>query len=576
MNTLQTVFVALAVVTVLHICIALASFLRRRHVFPIKGRSLTLVALQAACMSIYFLFRASEAVFPNDDLSCSAFSIYRALVNLNSIVYLGRLWRLWYLYFWARENLSKCDDKIVDEAKGTSPAIDSDQGEANEPIEPNEVVPSACRAQKMENDADGPDTKEIDESVDEMAISLGPVSSSQDESTTESKTVLGDSKRLRWFAKHRYLIQERFLQKTVVVITFVIVMAFIATYYGASSGDEEVSFSIDQPCPGVQALALFISIFGVALVIFILFSVYKLRHARDAYHLRTEFAMTLFCIILSFVVTLIFTGEGVSQLASLVVGHLYIVVSLDFPILLSLRNTSLNSRSKRRVKFPTLSEILLERKHMDLREIVREQFVKEFCVENYVFFYAAYDFEAKAQSYGSETAMARKAVAQSAFEIYDKFLGEHSPYQINLPNDMRHEVISALRVSITNFDTLVEARQKKANLTTAAFVPGTVPQIGETQEFDPASVVSKQAENNNLVAMSNSPKLTRSASQASESMAISISGGSDKSYVLQISDELAIVPTIFREARDEVLRLMDKGPFARWCGEQARKLSENS
>lgn len=240
---------------------------------------------------------------------------------------------------------------------------------------------------------------------------------------------------------------------------------------------------------------------------------------------------------------LIALGFGVrtAPLVDLYATQLFVASVLTSPVVVSYihkRSTS-DSSSSNEIRIPSFTELLHGEDHEKLRTSFKAQLVREFCVENYLFYFEALNFE-HAENRSD------MSIARAAMDIYQEFLIKNGRNEINISARLSESIEDELRASIVDFDninaTFIDQRQ---SLFTRLF-----------SGLDARDSVHKKRRES--VAKLAIASRREDPTSTSEEMSV------DTHRTDNLSIRTPVRADVFTHARDEIYELMRRDSYVSW------------
>lgn len=512
MKLLQIVYITGVVFAGLQLCLGTLLALRRRDKYPIRQRSVPLMILLASALNLHFCMEPLPPLF--DINECSPFILYYVGLTIAVTCILVRLWRLWFLYYSARERLDSATDKSRNK--------------------PNSILRRSVES--------------ANESIELDVIDLGI------EATDTSEHYKLPSHNSDWFSRHRHWIRDSNLVLFVGGLSalFLIVLMVLYAVFIRATGKNTMflPFPASNNCLAVQVVILAGSCFAWSMVTLVLFTAWFLRHVQDAYYMKFEFKM-LFVAALGNTVpahtlTALGYGSGTVHLVTFYSTQLFVASVLTIPVAASFvikRSTNPSDSTENAlnvVQVPAFEELLHGVDNDKFRNSFKEQLVREFCVENYIFYFAALNFE-------NDEERSDMSTARAAIDIYQEFLIKNGRNEINISGRLRENIEDCLRASIVNFDRI-----------NAAFLdqqPSLFPQMLFGIDFRGSMRKMRQGSVARLVNSGDFKDEKRSVSYAEET---SDTGSAN------ISIRSPVSVHIFADAKNEIFELMRQDSYIKW------------
>lgn len=291
--------------------------------------------------------------------------------------------------------------------------------------------------------------------------------------------------RTQWFSDHKHLFTTMRLALTAVGATLLVALVFTIPWFLIGDGKGRTS----MPSSGVRERVtcgrgfLFseqaATLFFVLSILMLAVTVFKVRHAKDDFHLRNDCIVTMACFVM-----IIIAGAALSVLAflasSVVALNLSFFAVVTHKIVLSYRSAAETHRALRKVKRQTAAagESLAEAYTIkDLHDVMNdpellkefyEHLRSEFSVENMIFYQRASSWTQQAPSQGDESLPAATIEERNceAALIYAEFIARDGSLEVNICNNTYMAIHKEIHDALTSFD-VAEFRVDKRRIESA-------------------------------------------------------------------------------------------------------------
>lgn len=388
-----------------------------------------------------------------------------------------------------------------------------------------------------------------------------------------------------WFVSRRRYARTWFLLAMILVSSVVVFGAVFVPLLVETSAFMDTLPT--QTCSWVGYSSWIVRCSSGVAILLVMYTALKIRMLTDGYWIKGEFKLLAIFGTFIMLVTLATAAPEDSSTfnyQSFVRWFGFqacLAISLDYPIYLTFKHghgqhqrKRLSSRTDSQASnqtaaaggggwnVPPLEQILLNDDYAALREDFKAHLVREFSIENYLFFNASYNFEyRKARSESDEH------LARSAVKIYYEFIQDDSPSQVNVQFSERKAVEKALRKCILNFDELVKVCSSGGTSSGTGTGGGgsgaSARGIPSFQGFDKQKPGLKRR---NSVSVGGNTKLRLLTGQ----------NAVVARHLYNTRLVLASRPpaTVFAECRATVFQLLETNTFRRWKGQRNPPMSK--
>lgn len=375
---------ALAFHILFHI-VTLAGVVHRRHKFPLSGRVVWLLVPIWMAFGGYGAFQLAEAL---TDTGCVSVFLFEAIIVFPGILaeYL-RVLRLWIFYYSAEELL-----KIRDT-------------EALKVVDPNVKVPTA------------------------------------------------------WFTKKKKYFRFSFLGKVYAAMVSVTTALTAVVFVNAPPNPDLYYFFISPGCQTMPATMMFSHTILVLGVVAVLVTAWKIRNVSDGYFMVTEYKLSALSAV-AILIARLYVGRSPAVAGGFAIQNLLAALAcmlgtasfLMYPLYKGRQKKYANLARVSSIEHQhvvhqlTMSDLLANRSYELEKRSFLSHIVKEFAMDQLLFYEAAVDFAACATKWDSKT------LCSNAMEIYDKFIRRDADQEANISHTIRTSIDEEFATHISGFD----------------------------------------------------------------------------------------------------------------------------